>query len=116
MAAGSYDITIEQGATFSKTLVYKDSAGVAMDLTTVTVARAQMRATAASATAVNFTVVVSGSPTLGTLLWTMSATNTAALTPTTTDWVYDLEIEYSTGVVKRLIEGSVTVVAEVTRS
>ena len=44
MAAAQYDILIEQGATFSRTFVWKDSSEVAVDLTGYT-ARMQIRKT-----------------------------------------------------------------------
>ena len=49
MAAGAYDITCEQGATFSRTLTVKDSNGDARDLSSHT-ARMQVRRTNSSST------------------------------------------------------------------
>jgi len=48
----------------------------------------------------------------GTLIRTMSAAQTAALT--WTDGVYDLEVEYADGTVQRYLQGAVTVSREVT--
>lgn len=115
MAAASFNITVEQGATFQKQITYKDANGNPVDLTNVTVARAQMRPTIASGTSVAFTVAVSATPTSGVINWSMSATTTAALTAPSTQY-YDLEIEFSNGVVRRLLSGTVTVTPEVTRA
>jgi len=115
MASGTYNITIEQGATFTKTLIYRDLNGAPIDLTDVSEARAQMRATIASVTAEDFTVTVDADPTSGKLHWSMDATTTATLTAPSTQY-YDLEIEFDSGVVKRLLQGTVTVSPEVTRT
>lgn len=48
----------------------------------------------------------------GTLVRTLSAAQTAALT--WTDGVYDLEVEYADGTVQRYLQGAVTVSREVT--
>lgn len=48
----------------------------------------------------------------GTLIRTLSAAQTAALT--WTDGVYDLEVEYADGTVQRYLQGAVTVSREVT--
>ena len=47
MSAGAYDITCEQGATFSRTLTVKDSSGAARDLSSYT-AKMQVRRTQSS--------------------------------------------------------------------
>lgn len=114
MAAANYPITIEQGATFSKTIVYKDANGNPVNLTNVTEARAQVRPTASSSTFKDFVVAVSGSPANGTLSWSMAASVTETLAAPYSQ-VYDLEIEFASGEVRRLIQGTVTIVPEVTR-
>ena len=114
MPAGSLDITVEQGATFNKTITYTDIAGDPIDLTNVSAVRAQMRlGSASSSTALSFTCAVFGTPTNGQISWTMPASTTA--TAAAGAWVYDLEIEFSSGEVRRLLQGDVTVSAEVTR-
>lgn len=112
--SGTFNITIEQGATFQKTLIYKDANGDAIDLTNVTEARAQIRPTKASETVEDFTVEVDDDPTTGKIHWSMDATTTAGLTAPSTQY-YDLEIEFSDGTVRRLLQGTATVDAEVTR-
>lgn len=116
MSAGFYDFYIEQGATFNQPLVWKDSAGVAVNVTGYT-ARMQIRKTVSSSdvilalTTANGRITVGGSNGLITLL--VSATDTAALT--TFCGVYDLEVISPTGVVTRLLEGQVEISKEVTR-
>jgi hypothetical protein len=51
--------------------------------------------------------------TAGTVTLTISATDTAALTPG--KYVYDLELVSGGGIVSRIIEGNFVVKAEVTR-
>lgn len=114
MAAGVYNITIEEGATFQKQITYKDANGNVIDLTDVTDARAQMRPTIASGSSVAFTVEVDADPTTGIIHWSMNATTTATLSAPSTQY-YDLEIEFSDGTVRRLLQGTVTVDPEVTR-
>jgi len=115
MPAGKLDLTIEQGATFSKLLTWKDSAGVAVDLTGYT-ARMQIREVKSNATSVISLV----SPTditlggvAGTILIKITSTITTAITWTTA--VYDLELIDGVGEVTRLVEGGVSVSFEVTR-
>lgn len=112
-----HNITIEQGATFTLNATWKAADGTPVDLTGYA-ARMQARQTYASATTVlNLTsaggnIALGG--TAGTVVVTISATATAALTA---PWagVYDLELVSAGGVVTRLLEGSARVTPEVTR-
>lgn len=117
MAAGTYNTTIEKGATFELTVTYNDSAGVPVNLTTWTV-RMQVRETPGSDTAI--LTSEGGSPTIvltknstGVISATVSATNTAALTPSTA--FYDIEAQTSAGVVRRVLQGRIIISPEVTR-
>ena len=114
MSAATYNITIDQGATFSKTLIYKNSAGTPVNLSNVAEVRGQVRPTIASSTFKDFTLTVDANPALGKIYWSMSAADTEDLTAPSTQY-YDIEIEYNDGTVKRLLQGTVTVTAEVTR-
>ena len=114
--AGEYDLEILQGETYSKQFIWKDSAGANGNLTGYT-ARMQVRQSKASDTVLlelttaNGRIALGGSA--GTIDLSLNATTTAAIT-----WkrgVYDLELVASNGVVKRLLEGEVTVSKEVTR-
>jgi hypothetical protein len=116
MSAGSYDLYIEQGATLSLPIIWKDSDGNVINITGYT-ARMQVRQTRPSttvllsATTENGKLVIDGSN--GKVTISLSATDTSAITWLT--GVYDLELISGSGVVTRLIEGSVTVSQEVTR-
>jgi len=115
MAATTYDILIEQGATYSQLITYKES-GVAVNLTGYT-ARMQVRSTLESATTVvelttaNSRIALGG--TAGTITLTISATDTAALTAGR--GVYDLELVSGSGIVTRLLQGVATISRNVTR-
>ena len=111
MAAGKYDFTLEQGATFSREITVQDS-GSAMNLTGYT-PRMQMRSTHDSSTiALTFTATISNAS-QGKISLTATDTITSAVEEGI--YVYDLEIESSGGTVTRLMEGNVTVTPEVTR-
>jgi hypothetical protein len=115
MAATTYDILIEQGATYSQVISYKES-GVAINLTGYT-ARMQVRATLEAAstlvelTTANSRIALGG--TAGTISLTISATDTAALT--SGRGVYDLELVSGSGIVTRLLQGVATISRNVTR-
>jgi hypothetical protein len=115
MAATTYDILIEQGATYSQVITYKE-AGVAVNLTGYT-ARMQVRATLESAstlvelTTANSRIALGG--TAGTITLTISATDTAALA--SGRGVYDLELVSGSGIVTRLLQGVATISRNVTR-
>lgn len=117
MALGNrFDITINQGATFELTITWKDSAGTAINLSGYT-ARMQVRETYSSTTPIvsltNGAGITLGGA-AGTIAIVISATTTAALAAPFSG-VYDLEIVSAGGVVTRLVQGTATVSAEVTR-
>lgn len=109
------DLCIPQGATFSRVIRYKAD-GANVNLTGYT-ARMQIRPTAASATTTlsltteNGRIALGGSA--GTITLNISATDTAAITAGR--YVYDLELVSAGGIVTRLLQGIVTVSANVTR-
>jgi hypothetical protein len=129
MAAGRYLLTIEQGATTDLLLEYKDSNGSPVDLSGYA-ARMQIRPsvdssttylsitniTSSDGTGLNLTPV-SSSVTLpqssGSIGLFISAASSSALT--FSEGVYDVELESSTGIVTRLLEGIVKLSKEVTR-
>ena len=115
MSATTYDILIEQGATYSQLVTYKE-AGVAVNLTGYT-ARMQVRSTLESATTVVELTTANGRIALGgaagTITLTISATDTAALTAGR--GVYDLELVSGSGIVTRLLQGVATISRNVTR-
>ena len=114
MAAGELNLTVEQGTTFSQTLTWKID-GTAVNLTGYT-ARMQARKDVASSETI-FSLTQSAGLTLGgaagTIIITLTATQTAALIAG--NYVYDLELVSSAGVVTRLVQGTLAVSAEVTR-
>jgi hypothetical protein len=112
MAAEQYDLTIEQGATYTLVITV-----TSVNLTGYTV-RTQGRTSHAATTTVwaspatcslNVTAAASS-----TITMTISATVTAAMAAPQVG-VWDLEYESAAGVVTRLLEGTFTVTPEVTR-
>ena len=116
MASFKVSLKIDQGATFTKVVTWKTSPSTPVDLTGCT-ARMQVRSKVDSPTVLLSLSTTDGSivlgGTAGTVTLKLSATQTAAITWTT--GVYDLEVVFSDGTVKRLIQGSVSVSPEVTR-
>lgn len=114
--AGYYDIAIDQGATYRQEFIWKDSNNDVIDLTGYT-ARMQIRRKKSSdsfeheATTENGGIAITALT--GSVVVTISATDTAAFE--FTKGVYDIELVSGTGVVTRLLEGSVEVSPEVTR-
>jgi selenophosphate synthetase-related protein len=115
MAAGVYDITIEQGATFTMSLTWKDSTGSPVNLTGYT-ARMQVRenyesdSTLVSLTSSGGDIVLGGA--LGTIAVTIAATATQLLQ--LDEAVYDLEL-VNGATVTRLLQGKAIISREVTR-
>lgn len=118
MAAFKLNLKIDQGATFTKQVTWKTgpAPGVAVDLTGCT-ARMHARAKITDAvklldlTTANGGIVLGGSA--GTVEIILTDEQTAAITWTSA--VYDLEIEFADGTVRRLLQGSISVSPEVTR-
>lgn len=116
MAAGTYDFLIEQGATFTATITWRDVNDVPVNLTGYT-ARMQIRPSEASATVTlelttaNARITLGGSA--GTISLNVTATDTALLGAGA--YVYDLELISGSAVVTRLLQGAATIDAEVTR-
>lgn len=117
MAASSYKLSIEQGATFDFLCTFKaGTPAVPVDLTGYT-ARMHVRSKVDSPTTLleltteNGRIVLGGAA--GTIRLVLPAAQTAALV-----WkvgYYDLELVSPTGNVRRLLKGLVTVSPEVTR-
>lgn len=122
MLAGIYNITCEQGSTFSRiiTVEYPDptdeSTMLPFDFTDYT-ARMQIRRTIESSVAMIELTTENGGITFtdeenGELTVYMTDTETAALE---TSGVYDLEVISDSGEVSKLIKGAFTLLPEVTR-
>lgn len=115
MPAGIYNITAEQGATFTRTITWKNSAGTPINLTGYT-ARMQVRreysATVADLTLTTENGGITLGGALGTIVLSAQASTTASLAAGS--YVYDLELVLG-NVVTRLVQGNFLVNAEVTR-
>lgn len=115
--AGLYNITADQGATFSRSITWKDSAKKAINITGYT-ARMHVRTdvsattTTLELTTANGRIAIVGAT--GQITLTVSATDMANVP--SGKYVYDLELVAPvTGVVNRVIQGNFVVRAEVTR-
>ena len=109
--AGYAELTLEQGADFTTTVTVNSSDGSPTNLLNYTGA-AQIRKSYYSTTANSFSVSISNAA-AGELTVSMSAANTANLTPGRA--VYDLLITSPTGIKTRVVEGIVTILPAVTR-
>ena len=117
MSAGRYDITIEQGATFSLVISYKDSNNAVIDMTTSgrdvrmtikdTVGGATIASTEGSGPTLSKTRAASGN----NITIEMTEPTTKALDFDTA--VYDLE-SVNNATVDRILEGKVKLSREVT--
>lgn len=119
MAAFKLNLKIDQGATFRKLVTWKvgPPPGTVVDLTGCA-ARMHARAKISDAdtlldlTSANGGLVMGG--TAGTVEIKLTATQTEAITWSSA--VYDLEVEFGNGDVRRLLQGSISVSPEVTRA
>jgi len=116
MTAGIYNFTIDQGAQYTTTIIWADSSGNPIDLTGYSAAM-QLRLQAASPnpSALNLTSsngVITITPLAGEMDILMTTAQTGALDPGF--YVYDLEIALGS-VVTRIIQGQITVSAQVTQ-
>ena len=110
MSAGTYNINIDQGSDFSLQLTVKED-GSAKNLTGFS-ARAQMRPTVDSSTLTATFVCTITNATSGIL--TMTLANTVTDDIDVGQYAYDLEL-YTGSTSQRLIQGTATVIGEVTR-
>lgn len=128
MAAGSYDITIEQGASYGISLTYADASGVPINLTAYSCARMQWDAnnnntyqfTTNNTNSGLYLFELASPKASGIINFKLPASITAGYNFTTAS--YDLELE-TTGEfypgggpqVIRLLEGTVSVIPEITK-
>jgi hypothetical protein len=112
---GIYNFTINQGATFSRVITWKDESGDEVDLTGYT-ARLMVRTSLAAPEPFITLTTENGGITLGgaagTITLSISATDTAAISENA--GFYDLEMILGS-VVTRLLQGAVSISREVTR-
>lgn len=118
MAAFKLPLKIDQGATFNQIVTWKTGTPPAVVNLTGCTARMQVRgkltdtAVLLDLTTANGGIVLGG--VAGTVTIKLSAAQTTAIA-----WkaaVYDLEIIFADGTVRRLLSGSTTVSPEVTRA
>ena len=103
------NLTADQGSTFESSVDVTGADGLALDLTTYIV-RAQVRKSYNSSTSVDFTTTRDSSGNIGLSL---SATQTGNMKAGR--YVYDVEIESSSGIVSRVLEGQLEITPRVTR-
>ena len=112
MTAATYNITIEQGATFNRLLTLKNREGVVIDLSTVAYVRSSIRPRAQTSEKWDFVVTITDAIN-GKIKWDMPALTTETIYKSS--GVYDLEIEWDDGRVERLLQGDVIVSMNITR-
>ena len=113
MAAGKYNILIQQGSDYIQKITVKESVSqLAVDITGCTI-RGQVRVNIEDTTPAASFVAVLTDPTNGEFQISLSNTVTAALDFET--GYYDVEIVYPSGVVDRLLQGKAVLSKEVTR-
>ena len=112
MSAGTYNLIIDQGSDFALDLVIKQG-GTALNLTNYT-GRAQLRTSVdASSASASFSVTVTNAAN-GALKMQLPAATSSGISAG--QYVYDLEIfTANDSIVKRIIQGDVTLTPEVTR-
>ena len=112
MSAGKYNLVIDQGSDFALDLVIKQG-GTALNLSNYS-GRAQLRTSVdASSASATFSVTVSNAAN-GALKMQLPAATSSGISAG--QYVYDLEIfTANDSIVKRIIQGDVTLTPEVTR-
>jgi hypothetical protein len=112
--AGAYNFTIEQGATFNLLMTWRID-NVAVNLTGYT-ARLQARIDVDETDTI-LSLTTGAGITLGGAAGTISLDQTATQTAVLPkgEYVYDLELQSSGGIVTRLLQGELNISAEVTR-
>jgi hypothetical protein len=125
MAAGKYDLYIEQGSTFIRSCVYKDQNGDPVDLTGYAL-NAQIRRSYSDTTIAQTISIAIEDQTIpanvGKFIMSISAANTSliAVNPAVdfenniTNYTWDLELSAG-GNVSRLLQGTVLISPEVTK-
>jgi hypothetical protein len=112
MAAGKHNITVEQGAFYNMQLRVEEN-GVPVDLTNYTFESQIRKSHYSTDIAANFATLLVNGP-AGTFNISLTGTITAALDSAFIH-VYDVEMTSDTGLVTRVVEGTVSVSPEVTR-
>lgn len=115
MSAGIYNDTLDQGATYTLVVVYKDANDVPINLNGYS-AYMQLRENYDSTVADLTLTTANGGITINGPIGEITVTATATQTATLTSdyYLYDLELVNGSAVT-RLLQGQITVNSEVTR-
>ena len=111
MAAGIYNLSIEQGSSWQLQMDVDATAGTDMDITGHTFASKLAKSHYDDAPVSMTSTIINA--TTGTFKLTLSAAETAALDPGI-EYIYDVAMTSPTGLVTRLIQGRATISAGVT--
>ena len=113
--ASTYNTVVDQGADWYVNFTYKDPSGTAINLTGYTAAL-QVRTSPLAKTTVLSLAVGSGitiTAVNGLIAVHATATQTGNIAPGL--YAYDLEITSNSGIVTRLVQGTIQISAQVTR-
>jgi hypothetical protein len=115
--AVTYNTTIDQGADWYINFTYQSPAGVPVNLTGATAALQIRTSPLAKTTVLSLTSAAGGGITITANTGLIACRATAAQTTTITNgkYAYDLEIT-QTGIVTRLVQGTIEVSPQVTRT
>jgi hypothetical protein len=112
MAAGLYNIIIQQGSTFDYQIGVKDPSGIPIDLTGAVI-RGMIRGTYNDVSPLATFTINCPTPTNGIFHIMLSAAVTALFNFTKA--LYDIEIAYPNGTTDRILQGNVILSREVTK-
>ena len=108
------NFNIDQGSTFSTTIDISNNSSGVFELDTYT-ARGKIRKSSRSAKYVSFTCVINeNSPAQDTITISLTSSQTKAMKPGR--YLYDVEIFTSAGVVTRVLEGQIELLASITQA
>lgn len=115
MIAGLYNITCEQGSTFTRTFTITQSDGTVYDLTGFS-ARMQIRRDYDASATLHSATIGNGEITMSVAFGEIHVDISAEVTATfTRDGVYDLEIYNEDGIVYKVVKGRFRLNKEVTK-
>lgn len=124
MSAASLDLTLEQGATFTRKLTFKDQSNAAVDLTGQTFRGSIRRIATDTKVIAQFTFVLSNQTTnTGEVTMSLPAATSAGIKLTAQDsavrsaelFAYDVERVFLDGSVERVLQGTIAISPEVTK-
>jgi hypothetical protein len=113
MAAGKHNLIIQQGSTFSKTLTLKDpTTNLPLNLTGATVRGMARENYDDTSPVITFSMTVPA-PATGVINMTLTAAQTALYNIAKA--YYDVEIQWVSGVVDRILQGNIILSKEATK-